>query len=128
MTGSEGLSGFLDYLQKCQEQYNIVRGELEQADNETQDLLHSLELEDNTYYEKARIAKVLGEVRRNRRSAKDSEMILQPLIDWMSIQKNAEAINALKRLLGDMRKLEKKTDSRWYKYRTDIVQVAKETK
>lgn len=124
MRGSEGLYDFLNYVRESVETYKIAEGDVAQYENETQDLLHSLELENNSYHESARIARTLAEVRQQRRISKDIMTVIKPLFDW--VNDNGKTINSLERLLGDMRKAEKIKEKRSYFYRTDIVKTAKE--
>ncbi len=64
---SEQIEGFLDFLREAKTDYNIAVSSEKEADDATQDLLHSLELYENTYHEYARAAKTLAKVRQERR-------------------------------------------------------------
>lgn len=66
-----------------------------------------------------KIYKQLRESRKQRRLAKDSIRELTPLVTW--VEDNKKEIEALKRTLGDVRKVEKMEDGRIYLYRTEIV-------
>ena len=66
-----------------------------------------------------KIYKQLRESRKQRRLAKDSIRELTPLVTWG--EDNKKEIEALKRTLGDVRKVEKMEDGRIYLYRTEIV-------
>lgn len=87
------------------------------CDDKTQDLLHELELVPHTYHECSGIAKELAAVRRKRRQAKDAHELLGPLVKWIGAQKTA--IDALTRVLGEMRKIDEKRDNRLYYRRAD---------
>lgn len=120
LTVSKPVEGFLDFLREARSAYNIAQSEENDANNATQDILHSLELEDHRYHDYARLSSALRDVRRQRREAKDSVQRLQPLMDW--IDKNNKTIKEMERLLGDIRKAETSTENRHYNNKTDIVQ------
>lgn len=88
------------------------------ADNETQDILHKLELGNNSYHETAGLAKLLRTVRQERREAKDNALMTAPVVDW--VEENERVIKSLERLLGAVRKAEKSTEGRYYNPKTDI--------
>ena len=50
----------------------MAEADEQEANNETQDILHSLELQDHDYHGFARLSKELREVRQRRRAAKDT--------------------------------------------------------
>lgn len=122
---SEQIEGFLDFLRQAETDYNItVLSEIE-ANDETQDLLHCLELYENTYHEYARAAKKLAQVRQERREAKDTREQLQPVIEWLA--RNKPVINGLEQLLGATRKAEGKTEGRFYDPKTEVLgEIGKE--
>lgn len=117
---SELISDFLGMLREAQQEYNIAEAEEHDANNETQDILHSVELDDMKYHEYARLSIALRDVRQQRRKAKDKTQELQPIIDFLST--NAKVVKAIERLLGDVRKAERSTEGRAYAPRTDIVE------
>lgn len=117
---SENLSDFLDFLRNSKELYNIAVSSENDTENATQDILHKLELEQITYHENAKLAKLLAEVRQSRRQHKNTILILQPLIEWINAHPNE--IKTLERTLGDMKKNEKKLEQAFYIPRTDILQ------
>lgn len=122
MKYSEKLDEFLSFLRECSQEYTVASATETEMNDKTQDLLHCLELNDNKYHELARISKALVAVRQGRREAKDKEMILEPIVDW--IQQNGRTIKELERLLGAVRKAERSTEGRIYAPRTDIVDKA----
>lgn len=124
MKYSEPLESFLAYLREIQREHGAAAAAEQAADNATQDILHSLELCDNSYHECARLAGALRAVRQERRAAKDRRLALQPVADWAS--RNAKAVKGLESLLGQMRRTEKNMESRSYKPKTDIVDKALE--
>lgn len=122
MKYSERLENFLDFLREAQQEYNIAVSSEQEANDATQDILHTLELEENKYHDCARLAVALREVRQERRAAKDKKQQLQPIIDW--IAQNGKTIKALEQLLGTARKAEKSLEGRFYKPKTDVVEKA----
>lgn len=68
---STGLSDFLTYLRASDELYRIAVDDEQRANDETQDILHSLELDKHSYNEVAHLGKKLIEVRQRRRDAKE---------------------------------------------------------
>ena len=68
MKKSEYISCFLDFMRESTMEYEVARSRQSDADNETQDLLHRLELHDDTYHDMARISRELKRVRQERRA------------------------------------------------------------
>ena len=119
---SEYISCFLDFMRESTMEYEVARSRQSDADNETQDLLHRLELHDDTYHDMARISRELKKVRQERRKAKDTVAELEPVCKWR--EENARALKSLEQLLGAVRKAEKATQNRIYMDRTDAVRKA----
>lgn len=119
MTFAEQFSQFLKFISQCQANYCMAQSILEDTEAETQDILHKLELEENTYHEYARLSKALKKVRIERRKAKDTIEQLNPLVNWSD--QNLKTIKELERVLGEMRKVEKNMSYRHYNPKTDIV-------
>lgn len=122
MRDSENIAAFLNFLRNAQSLYNIMRDELHQADNETQDILHQLELHENSYHKIAALGKKLQAVRRRRRAAKDTMEVYQPIIVWANKPDNREMIREMERLLGEVRKIEKSKENRMYIPKTKILE------
>lgn len=113
---SDHLDAFLTFLRNCEQDYRIALQSEQEANGETQDILHMLEFEEKDHHSMARISKDLKAIRQNRRKAKDKMNVLSPIIDW--IDENKENIKTLERLLGAVRKVEKDTENRFYTPRT----------
>lgn len=109
---SQGIENFLAFLRETEQRYHMAESDEQEANDETQDILHSLELQDHDYHEFARLSKELRGVRQKRRSAKDAMNETYPILDWAD--KNRAVIKSLERLLGDVRKAEKSTENRIY--------------
>lgn len=113
------IAQFLNYLRNCKEYYDIASEERREAENETQDILHCLELHENSYHDFAKLARALSKTRKERRVAKDREAIAGPIIEWEKA--NQKTIHDLERLLGTVRAAEAATERRLYNPKTDIL-------
>lgn len=100
--------------------HRIATDDEQRSNDETQDILHTIELDKHTYYEYARLSKKLKEIRDYRREAKNTQEALLPLVGW--VEQNKPVIKSLERVLGDMRKAEKKQENRMYAPRTDVLE------
>lgn len=116
---SEGLESFLDYIRDCQQQYNMFLADQEEAEAVTQDLLHSLELDENDDDVMLIISKVMKSTRADRRTAKKQIAALLPIVDWSN--NNKKVLNDLRMVLGIVRKEEQRAPRRTYAPRTDVV-------
>lgn len=77
---SQGLDSLLSYLREAEQRYHMAETAEQEANDETQDILHIIELQDHDYHEFARLSKELKTVRQKRRDAKDtmSDMLPPP--------------------------------------------------
>lgn len=116
---SAGLTDFLTYLRASDERYRMAQEDERQANDETQDILHSLELDKHTYNEQAKLARKLVDVRQRRRIAKETQEATAPIVVWS--EANKPVIKALERVLGDVRKAEKRQEHRMYAPRTGVL-------
>ena len=107
---SDGIDRFLAFLRDTEREYHIAEASEQEANDMTQDLLHSLELQEHNYHEYARLSKELKKVRQQRREAKDTLSEALPILTW--IESNRAVIRGLEKLLGEVRKAEKRTDNR----------------
>lgn len=119
MTNSEHLEKFLNFLRETQMKYQVAVAKEMDADEETQDILHRLELNEDTDEDIMKIVKIVKDVRRERREAKDTKIHAEPIIRW--IKENEKVIKTLELVLGDVRKAEKRTENRYYIPKTDIL-------
>ena len=119
MKASKDLERFLDSLKSAESQLDQATAGQQEAEAETQDILHSLELEKHSYHEMAALSRKLAEVRQTRRQNKDIVAQLTPVVEWT--RENDAAVRSLQRLLGDLRKVERSTQNRFYTPRTDIL-------
>lgn len=119
MKRSEKLSEFLNFICQVKPEYDYYLDVQADAEAKILDLLHEIELIPHNAFDMVKIYKQLRESRKQRRLAKDSIRELTPLVTW--VEDNKKEIEALKRTLGDVRKVEKMEDGRIYLYRTEIV-------
>ena len=117
---STHISDFLKFLREADTIYAIADVTQNEADNETQDILHSMELDSLSYHDRARLSSALSAVRNKRRKAKDTAEIMKPVLEWK--EKNRAAVKSLETVLGTVRTIEKEKENRFYVKRTDIVQ------
>lgn len=104
---SQQVDDFLTFLRECEQQYHMAEAEEQGAGDITQDILHSLELEEHDYHEYAKLSKDLRDVRKRRRRAKDTMYVINPVLSWS--EENRAVIKSLERLLGEIRKAERYT-------------------
>ena len=109
---SKGIENFLKFLRETEEKFNIAQEEEIELNNQTQDILHFLELEKHPYHEYAKLAKKLKTVREERRKAKD--YIQETGLIITCLENNRQTIKNLEQLLGTVRKAEKSTANRIY--------------
>ena len=115
---SEPISAFLTYLRECEQQYRMAEADERESNLETQDILHSIELENHNYHALAHLSRKLKDVRQKRRESKDTMSTMIPVLEWAD--SNRAVIKSLERLLGDVRKAEKNLENRIYTPRTKI--------
>ncbi len=119
MIDSKTVESFLAFLREADEQQRTAKTDEQYANDATQDILHRLELYDDTYEQTAELAVMLREVRRGRRLAKDAKELAEKVTAWKT--DNISAVKSLEQLLGVMRKKEESMKQRFYGERTDIL-------
>ena len=112
MKKSEVIAGFLEFLRGVPLQYRIALSEKLKQEDLTQDLLHHLEIDNPSYRDTALTGQELSEARKTRRVAKDMAEVLAPIDQY--IKQHKGEINALEKLLGDVRKVEQQHENRFY--------------
>lgn len=111
---SEEISGFLRLMEDCQKDYEWALEEETRLEKLTQDYLHLLEFSERTYQDRANIASKLKECRMQRRTAKDTVTILDPVTEFLSGERGKLLIGQLQQVLGKVRKAEKHIEQRSY--------------
>lgn len=121
MKASEHISGFLNFLRQAEKDYSYYCDVQSEMDKDTTDILHTFELDytlsDSDY---AKLGRACAGVRRRRRSAKDHIEVLSSIVEYIS--GHAEQLRQLEKLLGEVRKTEKRQENRVYIPRGSIVQ------
>lgn len=112
----QSIEDFLAFLRETETVSHIAQQEEQEANDKTQDILHSLELEQHEYRQYAALAKELRDVRQKRRNAKDLYNVTLPILEWLD--QNRPVVKSIERMLGEVRKAEKKTENRIYTPRT----------
>ena len=116
MNASKELEQFLDFVNNAESLMDQAIAGQQEAEAETQDILHALELENHSYHEAASLAKV----RQTRRQEKDIVAQLAPVVEWL--KENDVAVRRLQRVLGELRKVERNTQNRFYTPRTNVLE------
>ena len=117
---SDKIADFLSYMEEQCQMYDIARDMLKECDEATQDILHKMEIDPVKYKERARLATKLQSIRRQRRTAKDMTETTKIISIW--VKDNKSIIGSLQRLLGDVRKAEKKQQNITYIPRTNVIE------
>lgn len=119
LTAEEYLDIFLTFLRNEQSEYRIAQDIVTDCENKQCDIEHSLELNQHTYNEQARLARGLIQVRRERREAKVRVEVAEPIKNWA--ENNHAVVKEIETLLGKVRQVGRKQSNRVYVPRTDIV-------
>lgn len=121
MKDSEKLSTFLDFLRSSDEELAVACSIQRDMDQATQDILHHIEMQENTQHGFILEGIALKDIRQKRREAKDREKVLTPIVEWYAA--NQKVVNELQKLLGRIRKEEKSIENRTYTSRTEVVRM-----
>ena len=114
------IAEFLELLEYAQKRYAAAMVEEQDANAETQDILHALEFRWNDPRKTARLIRTLGDIRRKRRWAKDDMEIANLILSFRN--NNAGMVKALQRLQGDVRTALQHQAQRSYQFRTDVME------
>ncbi len=104
----EELESVRDYFKKAEQEYNIQCEIHDDMDRLTLDLMHKLELQDLNEEEQLEVTKQLKDCREKRRVAKDTTMVLSPVIECMNL---TNILNQLNVSIGEARKAYKKVSN-----------------
>lgn len=113
---SEKIDAFLTFLRDCEQQLHMAEADEQEANAVTNDIHHAMELEEHDDQELLQLAHELTKVRRQRRKAKDTISEVTPVVDFL--EANRSFVKSLERLLGEVRKAERRTENRIYTPRT----------
>lgn len=81
------IESFLNYISSVEKSFPSMELEMKKKNDETQDILHEIELGNTTYKERAKIATRLKNVRKERRVVKDYIEETSALIQWVNENK-----------------------------------------
>ena len=77
------LNAFLSFLRTCEETNRLAILTENDMDRQTQDILHNIELNENSQYDYICQGFTLRDIRRKRRKAKDMKEATAPICSWM---------------------------------------------
>ena len=117
---SLGIESFLDYLRETERELHIAEQTEQAANDATQDILHRLELCELEDVDAERLAYKLQEGRRQRREAKDRIDQTAPVAAWL--EERRIVVKELERLLGEVRKQERRANDRIYTPKTKVLE------
>lgn len=109
---SEIIADFVKLLEESTSKYGFNYDEVHEKELLATDIEHKFELQELSYHKKAKLAEQLVVCQRERRVFKDEVEELEPLMQWMADNKNM--YNSITKLLGEVKKVEKKHESRGY--------------
>lgn len=115
MKKSEIVKAFLDLIDDSAKDASWARNNRIEQDKITQDLLHKLEL--GKYKERNKVATRLVKCRRDRRQYKDVEEEAEAIIAWTKTKEGERVLKDLKKMLGELRKVENYHENRSYRPR-----------
>lgn len=94
--------------------HKLLTEQLKTVDDETQDLLHVLELGKLDAIKTGEVAKRLKKVQKERRQIKDDLEVMEEVVGFAKGRVNE---NTISKLIGDVRKIEKRKKTRKYRMR-----------
>lgn len=112
---SQEIRNIIASFEQAEKDYRYAYDQVGLLDKETQDILHSLELDPITKNERNRLATRLQKVRKQRRIHKDTVQCNEPIVTFLQSEKGRNMINLLKEVLGKTRKIEDVHENRTYK-------------
>ena len=96
------IESFLKFCRSCTEANRRAAVAEIDMDNQTQDILHNIEINDNFPDDYIMQGIALKNIRKERREAKDIQKITHPVVQW--VQNNQKTINELEKLLWSSQK------------------------
>ena len=117
---STGIENFLNFLRKTSQDNSVMKEDVRDCENITQDVMHTLELGKPDAPTQSRLSVLLTATRRRRRIDKNTIEITDPISLWC--KQNKSAMRSLEELLGTVRKIERDINSmHTYTYKTKEV-------
>lgn len=123
MQVSKQIESFLNFYSQAKSDYNYAQLQLKNCQDYTQDILHSLELDNLPYSERCKLMTKLTACRKDRRYWKDQVEELEPIISIFNTadtskrqeaDRNTKVINLLREALGQTRRQENYHKDRKY--------------
>lgn len=111
---SKELEYFLNFVDECMRDYTYNCEKLKTEEDLTQDLLHSLELDDLKCDARSKVATRLAVNRKNRRYYKDVVEEVTPVVEFFNESSTKTTLNKMRELLGKLRKVDSYHASRTY--------------
>lgn len=123
MQVSKQIEGFLNFYSQAKSDYTYAQEQLKKCQDYTQDILHSLELDNLSYSERCKLMTKLTACRKDRRYWKDQAEELEPVVSIFNttdmskkqeVDRNNKVINLLREALGQTRRQENYHKDRRY--------------
>ena len=123
MQVSKQIENFLNFYRTAQSDYTYAQQQLKNCQDCTQDILHSLELDNLSYAERCKLMTKLTACRKDRRYWKDQVEELEPIISIFitsdaskrqEVDRNNKVLNLLREALGQTRRQENYHKDRKY--------------
>jgi len=112
---NESFEMFRDMVREIPDRYHSNNKEITKLQEETQDLLHMIEMVNFNARDGYKLSKALKEVRKRRRELKDENQLLEPIVPLLKKYRNE--LNNMDKILGEIRKRERLQDVRGYRCR-----------
>lgn len=116
---SESIKAIITLFSDAISDHNYSYEQVNILDKETQDILHSMELDNLSKNERNRVATRLTRVRKERRVHKDIVEATEPLTAFLESEKGRQMCNLLNEALGKTRKVERYHRDRHYNKRVN---------
>lgn len=123
---SKQIESFLNFYKTALSDYTYAKEQLNKCQQYTQDILHSLELDNLPYKERCKLMTRLTACRKDRRYWKDQVEELAPIVgvftvidttaqtDKQNVERNGKVLNAMREALGQTRRQENYHQDRKY--------------
>lgn len=116
---SRYLEDFLNFIKVTEEQLETSKIILNESNIDLQDIQHYIEFGHPDAKGMWKVYKLCRDSRKRRRIAKENIELCEPIMEWYG--SNVQAINTLKNLLGQVRKIERQQANRSYAIRGHIL-------
>lgn len=118
-TPVQSLEEFLHYIDNIIAEYNYAQSVVEAEEKKMQDFVHAIKLA-KTRKDRDKVTTRFHISRKLRRENKNIVLLYEPIINFFSEKNNKDALNRLRQLLGQQRKVEEKLSrDKVYKLRVE---------